>query len=98
MSELKNVSLENEEITIVKVVKINENEYLLNEHVKLQNLDFEGENVVYDIDYDDDEVSECVAIKTCEAFLREAFENTIKEHNEEKRSMARASQLGSINS
>lgn len=68
------------EITGVKI--IGKNEYLINELVKLSNLEFVEGDVVYDIDYDHSTITEAEAIRLCEVFINEALTGALSEEKE----------------
>lgn len=59
---------------IETVKQVNEGAYLINNAVKMSNIEMTGTEIVYDIDFDEKMVTEDQAVKLCEEFLKKAVD------------------------
>ena len=81
---------------ITKITKEGDNAYILNNAVKISDITFEGADLVYDIDYQDDKVTEEEAIKICEQFLRDALNDMVGKMRREAKATAAANQTAEL--
>ena len=63
---------------MIESVKLaSEGEYIINDAVKLYNITFEEEDILYDVDFDEKALDEKTAVSLCEEFLQKALSKFI---------------------
>lgn len=81
---------------IETVKQVDEGTYLINNSVKMSNIEMDGTEIVYDIDFDEKMVAEDESIKLCEEFLKKAVDEFVSNLNNERAAQAKAAQTASV--
>lgn len=68
---------------IYDVKNIGENVYLINNSIKISNIDFDLDGVRYDIDYNQEDLTEDEASEICNRFILEAIDAFLEKDGDE---------------
>jgi len=81
---------------IKSVNRVEEGTYIINNSVKMHNVELDGSDIIYDIDFDEKLISETDAIKCCEEFLKTAINDFVAKMKEQTAETAKIAQTANL--